>query len=181
MRTVTRSLNGRSIGIAILLDNYLRWWRYVPGANWRHPEGPQSTLSGREDHPVVHVAWDDSVAYAKWAGKLLPTEAEYEFAARGGLDRNRYSWGNELKPSGKWPANIWQGRFPAKNTGEDGYYGASPVKARRRNNRLHRCFSPGTGPARCSQAICRLASARFPTSSGCDPVRLARRIRTRLQ
>ncbi|HEY8460023.1 MAG TPA: SUMF1/EgtB/PvdO family nonheme iron enzyme, partial [Blastocatellia bacterium] len=80
------------------LDDYLQWWRYVPGANWRHPEGPSSTINGREDHPVTHIAWDDAVAYAKWAGKRLPTEAEYEFAARGGLDRNRYPWGNELKP-----------------------------------------------------------------------------------
>jgi formylglycine-generating enzyme required for sulfatase activity len=116
-------------GEDVPLDDYMRWWRYEPGANWRHPEGPQSTVRGREDHPVVHIAWDDAVAYAKWAGKRLPTEAEYEFAARGGLDRNRYSWGNELKPGGKWPANIWQGRFPAKNTGEDGYTGSSPVKS----------------------------------------------------
>lgn len=111
------------------LDNFMRWWRYVPGANWRHPEGATSTIKGRENHPVVHMAWEDAVAYADWAGKRLPTEAEYEFAARGKLDRNLYSWGNELKPGGKWPANIWQGRFPSKNTKEDGYYGTSPVKA----------------------------------------------------
>jgi formylglycine-generating enzyme required for sulfatase activity len=111
------------------LDNYLLWWHYVPGASWLHPEGPQSANKGREDHPAVHIAWDDAVAYAKWAGKRLPTEAEYEFAARGGLDRNRYAWGNELKPGGKWPANIWQGRFPSRNTNEDGYAGTSPVKA----------------------------------------------------
>jgi formylglycine-generating enzyme required for sulfatase activity len=111
------------------LNDYLQWWRYEPGASWQHPEGKQSTLKGREDHPVVHIAWQDAMAYARWAGKRLPTEAEYEFAARGGLDRNRYAWGNELKPGGKWPANIWQGRFPSRNTTEDGYYSTSPVKA----------------------------------------------------
>jgi formylglycine-generating enzyme required for sulfatase activity len=111
------------------LDNYLQWWRYEPGANWQHPEGKNSSIKGREDHPVVHIAWDDAAAYAKWAGKRLPTEAEYEFAARGGLDRQRYAWGNELKPGGKWPANIWQGKFPATNTREDAYASTSPVKA----------------------------------------------------
>ncbi|MFY9608223.1 MAG: formylglycine-generating enzyme family protein [Blastocatellia bacterium] len=109
------------------LDDYTRWWQYVPGASWKHPEGPGSTFEGREDHPVVQIAWYDAVAYANWAGKRLPTEAEFEFAARGGLDRNRYAWGNELKPDGKWAANIWQGRFPASNTSEDGYQRTSPV------------------------------------------------------
>ncbi len=111
------------------LDNAYRWWKYQPGASWKHPEGPGSTIKGREDHAVVHIAWDDAAAYAKWAGKRLPTEAEYEFSARGGLDRNRYAWGNELKPGGKWPANIWQGRFPNRNLVEDGYVATSPVKA----------------------------------------------------
>jgi formylglycine-generating enzyme required for sulfatase activity len=111
------------------LDQHLRWWQYIKGANWRCPEGPGSDLKGRENHPVVHIAWDDAVAYAKWAGKRLPTEAEFEFAARGGLDRKRYAWGDELKPGGKWVANIWQGRFPYENTMEDGYRGAAPVKS----------------------------------------------------
>jgi formylglycine-generating enzyme len=115
--------------VGVPLDGYLQWWRYVPGANWRQPEGPNSTIKGLEDHPVVQVAWDDAMAYAKWAGKRLPTEAEYEFAARGGLDRHAYAWGNELKPGGKWPANIWQGRFPSENTNEDGHLRTSPVKA----------------------------------------------------
>jgi len=111
------------------LDNPLQWWRYTPGANWKHPEGPQSDVRGRADHPAVHLAFEDVVAYAKWAGKQLPTEAEFEFAARGGLDRNLYPWGNELTPGNTPVANIWQGTFPAKDRGEDGYAGTSPVTA----------------------------------------------------
>ena len=113
----------------VRLDNPLQWWRYTPGANWKHPEGPGSSLRGREDHPVVHIAFDDASAYARWAGKRLPTEAEFEFAARGGLDRNLYPWGNEFRPGNKAVANTWQGRFPARDRGEDGYPGTSPVTA----------------------------------------------------
>src|SRR5688572_23234659 len=111
------------------LDNPLQWWRYTPGASWKHPAGAGTDLRGRADHPVVHIAFEDAQAYAKWAGKRLPTEAEFEFAARGGLDRNLYPWGNELAPGSKPAANIWQGTFPAKDRGEDGYTGTSPVTA----------------------------------------------------
>jgi formylglycine-generating enzyme required for sulfatase activity len=118
----------------VSLHNPLAWWRYTPGASWKHPEGPGSSINGREDHPAVHIAWEDANAYAKWAGKRLPTEAEFEFAARGGLDRKFYSWGDELTPGGKWMANIHQGKFPSKNTGEDGYVTTSPVTAFPANN-----------------------------------------------
>jgi sulfatase modifying factor 1 len=111
------------------LDNHYQWWSYVPGANWRHPDGPRSDLKSREKFPVVHVAYEDAAAYAKWAGKRLPTEAEFEFAARGGLNGKPYAWGDELKPGGKWAANIYQGKFPVRggDTGEDGFKGIAPV------------------------------------------------------
>jgi formylglycine-generating enzyme len=109
------------------LDNHLQWWSYVKGANWRHPSGPKSDIRGKENYPVVQVAYPDAVAYAKWAGKRLPSEAEWEFAARGGLAGKPFVWGDEFRPHGKWMANTHQGHFPNTDTGEDGYIGTSPV------------------------------------------------------
>ena len=111
----------------ISLEDYFQWWRYEKGADWRHPEGPQSDIKGKDNYPVVQVAYPDAVAYAKWAGKRLPTEAEWEFAARGGLSGSVYAWGNELNPGGKFMANTWQGRFPVKDEGKDGFPGLAPV------------------------------------------------------
>jgi formylglycine-generating enzyme required for sulfatase activity len=111
------------------LDNYFQWWTYVKGANWRKPLGPDSDTKGKEKYPVVQIAYPDAEAYAKWAGKRLPTEAEFEFAARGGLSGKTYVWGDEFRPNGKWMANTWQGKFPVKDAGEDGYAGIAPVKS----------------------------------------------------
>jgi formylglycine-generating enzyme len=109
------------------LDSHYRWWQWVAGADWRHPEGPGSTLHGKERHPVLHVAWEDVAAYAAWAGKAIPTEAEWEYAARGGHDGLPYAWGQELAPKGRMMANYWQGEFPWQNLVLDGFERTSPV------------------------------------------------------
>ena len=105
------------------------WWRFIHGADWRHPQGPDSDLAGLDDHPVVHIAYADAEAYARWAGKALPTEAEFEFAARGGLDDADYAWGDSLAPEGRMLANYWQGLFPLANQCLDGWEGTSPVRS----------------------------------------------------
>ena len=113
----------------VSLEDVSAWWRWQTGASWQHPEGADSTLEGRDNHPVVQVSWDDAAAYATWADKRLPTEAEWEYAARGGLEGKRFAWGDDFMPEGHQMANTFQGDFPYHQTGEDGFSGTSPVKS----------------------------------------------------
>ncbi len=116
-------------GYPVMLNDYSQWWNWAPGTDWKHPESPESSIEGRMNHPVVHVAYDDALAYCEWSGKRLPTEAEWEFASRAGAKGQRYAWGNDVKINGKFMANTFQGSFPNHNSAEDGFDRLAPVKS----------------------------------------------------
>lgn len=124
---VAGSVVFKPTGQPVPLNDHFQWWTYVQGASWRHPSGPRSKTE--DNMPVVHIAWEDAQAYARWAGKRLPTEAEWEFAARGGMSGNLYAWGDQLKVDGRFMCNSYQGKFPVSDTGEDGYVSTAPIKS----------------------------------------------------
>lgn len=149
----------------IPLDDWTRWWAWVPGTNWRHPYGPGSTLDGRDLHPVVHVGYEDAAAYAVWIGKALPTESQWEYAARGGLDGATYAWGGDFMPKGRLMANTWHGRFPWENLRPHGFDRTSPVK-RFAPNGYGLCDSPAmSGSGRPLRHAVRLAPKHRRTGS----------------
>ena len=163
------------------------WWQPVPGAGWRHPQGPGSSISNKPDHPAVHVAWADVSAYASWAGKAIPTEAEWELAARGGLEGADFAWGDELNPGGDWMANTWQGEFPVQITCDDGYEGTSPTGAFPANG--HGLYDMignvwewtadwYTSSARAARACCTVArgGGREQSADPRDPARIPRKV-----
>jgi len=168
----------------VRLDGPVCWWDFIHGADWRHPRGPDSSIEGFDEHPVVHVAWEDIRAYCAWAGASSPTEAEWEFAARGGLDGAEYAWeGDALEPDGRHMANVWQGTFPHNDTGADGWKGTSPVGAYPPNGyglsdmigNVWEWTSDWWGTGRSNSTRC-CAAARLESADSRDPLRIPRKV-----